>query len=101
MTDYQPNTPVTVGEAVTLAAIITACQRNARVGYVDDTARDGVSVGTLRSVGDDLGNYSKPGQDVRECFVRITMRSGFENFMPVRKACMLLDTTEFVLDYSG
>jgi hypothetical protein len=72
---------LTIADAVALADIISWCQRNARLAWLDE--RDELAYGTARSIGDSLGNFLTNGDDVRDAFVRITTAMGFEWFVPM------------------
>jgi hypothetical protein len=51
------------------------CQR---VNYLDQ--RGDLTYGTVRSIGDDRGNFLSLGTDIRDSHVRITTAMGFEWF---------------------
>lgn len=90
---------LTMQEAVTLAAIIDAAQRNAHVGYLTDNGD--VVTGTVRSIGDERGNFLRSDEDVRNAYVRITLSSGFEVFRPIGDVAADIRETTFVIDYTA
>src|SRR5262245_27392819 len=78
-----------------LGALVEAVRSGVVVSWL--TPHNDVLIGTLRSIGDEVGNYIGPGEDVRDAFVRITTTGGFEHFMPVAKAVELLARGEMRL----
>lgn len=89
---------LTVSEAVGLGMIMQAAQRGAVVARVMDVP-DGFVWGTARSVGDERGVFARPGEDVRDCFLRVTLSSGFEAFWPVTVLVEEYSQSLFVVDY--
>ncbi len=84
-----------------LGQIIGACERNAKVGYMYEDQGGDVRVGTMRSIGTEDGNFAGAQDDVRDMFVRITMTTGWEYFMPVGEAVAKYRDTTLVLDYES
>jgi len=90
---------LTMQEAVALAAVVDAAQRNARVGYLADNGD--VVTGTVRSIGDERGNFLRNDEDIRHGYVRITLSSGFELFRPIGEVTAGIRETTFVIDYES
>jgi hypothetical protein len=82
--------------ACQLADIVRAAQDGKPVARQLD---DVVVYGTARCVGDDRGNHAQRGDDVRDCFLRVTSRGGFELFWPVSDLVTELAEGTFVLDH--
>jgi hypothetical protein len=72
---------LTIADAVTIADVISWCQHNARLAWVDH--RGDVACGTARSIGDERGNLLGADDDVRDGFVHITTAAGWEWFVPM------------------
>lgn len=71
--------PLSVSDAVSLGAICAATSY-AKVARV---IGDDVVYGIARCIGDTNGNFAGPGDDIRDCYLRVTTRSGFEAFWKV------------------
>lgn len=67
-------------DAIALAAIITAAHTGAHVAR--DRGGD-IIEGTARSIGDHLGAYLGPDEDVRDGLLRVTTVNGWEAFWPM------------------
>lgn len=71
----------TMAEVQTYADVIAACQRGAKVRWLDPNGED-VREGTMRHVcADTSGNFLRGTADVRDAFVRIT--ATVEVFVPL------------------
>jgi hypothetical protein len=88
---------LTVSDAADLGAIISAAQRNAPVGRL--TSSGDVITGTARSIGDQRGNFATGGDDVRDCYMRVTTTAGWEAFWRVSELLAEYRETTFVVDY--
>jgi hypothetical protein len=93
MTDHGP---LTLDQAARIGQLIDACERNAHAGWLADGR---TITGTLRSIGDEQGNFPTRNDDVRGEYLRITTDLGWEHFMPMAEATALLASGELVLDY--
>lgn len=72
-----------INTANALATILGWAQRNARVTWAANGHElDRLITGTVRSVGDELGNFARNDDDVRDLYLRIT--ATFEFFIPIR-----------------
>lgn len=87
--DISAGAPLTVHIAGLLSEVLGYASRCAFITWQDENAGR-LLQGTARSVGDERGNFALAA-DVRDLFLRITIDLGFEVFMPVAKACELLD----------
>lgn len=91
-----------LNEIQNIAAVLGACQRGAKVAWVNDNAPDGVSYGTARHVcRDESGNFAHGDAEPEGLFVRITATGGFEVFEPLRTLARNYGTGEFVIDYEA
>lgn len=88
--------PLTLRDACDIADVVNACQRTARVAWLTD--HNDRMEGTMRSVGDERGNFLRADDEVRDAFVRITTSMGMEVFMPMRDAMRLVHKSEMVFD---
>jgi hypothetical protein len=70
-----------MSDLVALEIIGHAAQTNAKVARAEDTGY--VFYGTARSIGDQNG-MTAFGTDVRDQFLRVTLRGGSDAFWPVR-----------------
>ena len=72
-----------IDTAVKLATVIGWAQRNAKITWAANGHEfDRLITGTARSIGDELGNFAKDTDDVRDLYLRVT--ATFEFFIPVR-----------------
>lgn len=95
MSLHSPLTPLTVGDAVDLGAVVTAAVTSAPVARAN---ADGTVVyGTARSIGDEHGNFAS--NDVRDCFLRVTTTSGWDMFWPVSDLMAEVRSGLFVPNY--
>jgi len=87
------NEILTMRDLVALEVIATAAERCARVARV---LPSGTPVyGTARSIGNDRGAFLGRDEDVRDGYLRVTTREGFETFWPVRELMPLVHSGEF------
>jgi hypothetical protein len=70
--------------AVLLADIVRAAHNRSRIARALDNGY--VISGTARGIGDDRGSHAGPGDDIRECYLHVTMDSGWEQFWPMSEA---------------
>jgi hypothetical protein len=79
--------PLTRGDVINLATIVTASFNSNRVTRLlpKDYEFGGglIAEGTARSIGDKDGNFAGSDEDVRDCYLRVTTSTGFEAFWPV------------------
>jgi hypothetical protein len=86
-----------VRDAVALGQIVSCMKGRGQVARLVD---GNVLVGTARSVGDENGNFAAQLDDVRDCYLRVTLRSGFEAFWPVSELVQEMGSY-FVVGYEG
>ena len=73
--------PLTADTALALAIIVTAARSGARVARAVD---DGdIIYGTARSIGDYYGAFAAGSDDIRDCYLRVTIDTGWEAFWPM------------------
>lgn len=89
---------LTTTDASALAAIINAAVTNQQVGRLID---EKVVVGTARNIGDENGNFLDGQTDIRDGYLHVTMRAGWEVFWAVRDLMPQYLTGEFVVGYEG
>lgn len=70
--------------AVALATVVQWAWSGQKVRWVTNENLD-VLEGTVRSFGDERGNFIANSEDVRDSFLRITTVNGFEVFMPMQE----------------
>jgi hypothetical protein len=81
--------------------VIGACQRGAKVAWVDDGETEGVAYGTARHVcRDQQGNFAHGDDEPEALFVRITTTRGHEVFESLTALAVAYGEGLFVLDYS-
>lgn len=85
---------MTVSDAIRAAEVIRAAQGNKLVARLIDGE---VFTGTARSVGTDTGMIAHK-EDVRDCFLRVTLHSGTDTYWPMREL-MAEVGGEFIPDY--
>lgn len=78
MAEYKP---LSIHDAVDLAAIVNAAIHTSHVTWALDDGR--IVEGTARSIGDENGNFASERDDIRGCFLRVTTSMGFEAFLPM------------------
>lgn len=61
-------------------------------------ANGDIAEGTARSIGNDTGGFARNSEDVSECFLRVTMVSGWDEFWPVADLMEQVRSGEFVCD---
>ncbi len=74
---------LSIGDVMSLAAVIDTAVHNSKVARVMPETGD-IVYGTARSIGDLEGNFLSDGSDVREAWLRVTSRSGWELFWSVK-----------------
>jgi hypothetical protein len=91
---------LTVHMAVSLSTLVDGVIRGARARWVDDSAADGVSAGTLRHFTDAANSaaYTRTGQDIMTAYVRITTITGWEQWRPVPELLDMIAASTFVID---
>lgn len=90
--------PCTMTTAGALAAILKAAQTGAQVARrLDSSGR--VDAGTARCIGDEDGNHAPRDSDIRDLWLRVTLRTGFEAFWPVGELTGEHDRGEFIAEY--
>jgi hypothetical protein len=90
---------LTLRDALTLGAIVSAATHNARVAWLDEKISDDILIGTARSIGDEHGAFLAQSEDVRDAWLRVTTDRGWEAFLPVRDVMAAYEATTFVVDY--
>jgi hypothetical protein len=93
---------LTLSQAWSLGQIIDAASRSAPVARVHDDHPDGVIYGIARHVVVDehAAAFPSAGNDIRDCLLRVTTRSGFDAFWPLSELIGELQLRTFVLDYT-
>jgi hypothetical protein len=89
-----PDRILSMNEAVNLAHVIRLAQTGARVEWLDGLNQ--VQSGTVRSIGDEQGNFLRHSEDVRDSFVRITTAMGWEWFPPMQDVLTKVASGEMV-----
>ena len=89
--------PLTVRDALDIAAICEAAIHNQRVAWLYGSHGD-VMHGIARSIGDQNGNLAGRDDDIRDCYLRVS--ATFEHFLPVGEVMAMIRTGEFVANYS-
>lgn len=76
--------PLTVAEVLRLGVIVQAANESQRVNRLDG---DEIICGTARAIVRDSEHayFATEKDDVRDCFLWVTTRSGFEAFWSVRE----------------
>lgn len=72
---------LTMTQLVQLETIAGAAQRTAKVARATDDGE--VLYGIARSIGDERGMFLGHDTDIRDGYLRVTSRAGFEHFWPV------------------
>ena len=73
----------TLSDLQPMADVVAACQRGARVRWLDEDGET-IRTGTMRHVcRDESGAFLAADADVRTALVRITASTGFEVFLPL------------------
>jgi hypothetical protein len=86
-------------DAVAIATIIGAAQRNARVAWLLKSGD--VGVGTARQITTADGNWLRHDEDVRNGYLWVTTDGGMETWLPLAELMPKVATGEFVVDYDG
>jgi len=89
--------PLTVRDALDIAAICEAAIHGRRVAWLNE--RGDVMDGIARSIGDERGSFAGPDDDIRGCYLRVS--ATFEHFLPVADLMNLINTGQFVANYGG
>lgn len=91
--------PLTFADITHLATLTEMVNNGSRVKYLS-AATDDVVTGTVRSFSTTAEDTLRPGthDDIRNCYVRITMSSGFDVYLPVMEIVHLISRREFVAD---
>lgn len=84
---------LTVADTVSLGVIVDAAQHNSKVARANSDGE--VTYGTARSVGNETFAFLKKGEDVRDAFLRVTTRGGFEAAWKVSELMDEVHTGEF------
>lgn len=72
---------LTLQEVSRLATILEWCQSKTHVRW--ENPQGDIVGGTVRSIGNDTGNFLRADAEIRDAYVRITCDTGFEWFAPV------------------
>jgi hypothetical protein len=88
---------LTISDAVRLGIVCEAAERKYPVARVLESGL--VVFGTARSIGDRDGNFATRTMDVRDCFLRVTTKSGLETYWPIAELMNEVNTGEFVANY--
>src|ERR1044072_9646252 len=87
---------LTVREASAIATIIDMAVHGKKVARAIPEDRDGaghIVYGTARSLQTERGSFLSDDDDVRDAFLRVTSRAGFEHFWPLRE--LITESQEF------
>ena len=89
-----------IQETIAAAEVLRTAQTCAKVARAYD---DGTVVyGTARSVGDQTGAFGQSDDDIRDLYLRVTTREGWERFWPMRELMTEVETGEFTTyDWDG
>ncbi|QDF18677.1 hypothetical protein SEA_PUPPER_191 [Gordonia phage Pupper] len=74
---------LTIRDAVALGKIVEWSSTTAKVVRTD--AEGNHLFGHARSIGSENGAFIRDDEDIRDAFLRVTSRTGFEHFIPVRE----------------
>ena len=77
------NEPLTFSVFAQIRPLIEMAEHNSKVVRIRDGDRVQVE-GIARSLGTESGGFGRQDEDIRDMFLRVTLRSGFEAFWPVR-----------------
>jgi hypothetical protein len=92
--------PLDVGTVLDLAKILDWCIGTKRITWIDEYDNK-PRTGTARNVGDENANVLPRGADIRDAYFRITTSMGFEWFVPIRDALVMVREHRMVEgDYS-
>lgn len=88
--------PLLVPDLIALHTIVDATIHNSKVRFA--IVPGGVVYeGTARSIGEQNGNFDY-NKDVRDLYLRVTMDSGFERFIPVQQVVQWVHNGGFAVD---
>lgn len=82
---------------IKLSNVVSAAGRGRRVARLIDGGT--VIVGTARSIGDERGYFAARGDDIRDCYLRVTTDAGVEAFWKVSDLVEEMGRGEFSYDY--
>jgi hypothetical protein len=82
----------TLGDYGALEPIVHAAQTCGKVSWFNDNGAQ--MNGIARNIGDEYG-MAQPNVDIRELYLHVTAQSGWEHFIPIRKAMELVRKAEF------
>jgi hypothetical protein len=88
---------LTISDVVSLATIVSAAIHTQRCARAMDNGD--VVYGTARSIGDENGNFAGPNDDIRDCYLRVTLESGWEAFWTVASLMDEVGSGMFVTPY--
>lgn len=89
---------LTASDAAAVYAVIDAAAGGKKVARADDDGN--VTYGTARSLcGDATGGFLGGRDDVRDCYLHVTLTTGFEAFWPVRELMPMVMSGMFVVGY--
>lgn len=89
---------LTLQEALALAKVIEMAQGGHRVQWLDGNTPSGVQEGTARHICHDDSTFITADEEVRDAYLRITLTSGFDYYMPVRTAMRKVIKHEMRID---
>jgi hypothetical protein len=83
-----------------MAEIVNAAHKGAKVHRVDISVSDGVVTGTARHLvtSPELPIFPGRDDDIRDCFLRVTLTSGFEAFWLVSDLVTDLRNNGFMVE---
>lgn len=92
-------TALTVSDAIALSDVLSAAQQSCKVAWLDDQGE--VRYGTARSlVRSEVDfTFTDRGQDVRDTYLWVTTREGFEVALSVRELMSKVPDGAFVAPY--
>lgn len=86
---------LTVNDAIVLGDIMRAVQSGAKVARL---TADGVLRGDARSVGNKSGDNARSDDDVRNCYVRVSLTTGFDAYWSVGNLMAEYLEGEFIIN---
>lgn len=81
MSEFRNDHPLSIRDVESLHRLIDACGRTAKVARLRPD--DSIVYGHARYICNDSGYFLTKDQDVRNAYMRVTTRSGFEEFWPI------------------
>jgi hypothetical protein len=90
---------LSIADVIALSTIIDAASQSAHVRWLDDDGST-IAEGTARHIvrGEDDFAFIPQTMDLRDAFLRITSRAGWDVAIPVRKLMDMVMRGEFVKD---